>query len=719
MKEEQSQNNSEKTSIPKSIINANSREEIEIKQLNVRLYQVNNQHKQDNFSELEYLHKHQIELPESLQGYVFICGVLCPGKGTQIFNGDGMIYRLGFEKGKANIKTSIAKTPCYYADQATQKNIVKNTYLYKFFDGGLARTSIILGSRNQLNTAFVQTKDNLVITFDAGRPYEIDPDTMELLEPVGITKEWLPIFPAINRIFQAYSTVAHPAVDLSNQNGSDLLFTVNYSTGYNGRFQLILNPLLKIIFYTSLLINKIRGWKQKVNQRVMPYEEFLGKFTDLVRYNFKTKKIERWRLTLNGQPLYITQAVHQIAITKDYLIIPDISFMIEYSQILSPFLFDWIRKKMPIGYWISLIFLQLTKQKSFTTFYIVRRPSIDDCGSSLEDGEALKELPVIPVKIPREVSHFTVDYDNPGDKITLHIGHRNGWDVTEWISSYDQPIPEKGKNKLRPNDLKGMIVGSTDLGFLGRYIIDARTGELLDTKLVSDSNKNTWSLSVYTHREICRERETERETKVKNIYWVSWGFSWELIPERIYEAYTKNEYRTISSENLPKSDQPATLLRLDTESMQIVDSFAFPHGYFACSPQFIPTSSQVPPKDKDESIDGYILCVVFSDENPQGEFWVFHADNFHKNPIYRLSHPKLNLRFTIHSTWLPDINKGKYSEEIRHQKRESVYLDYEDLIRDGSAKTQKIFDEVVYPHFIEQTSEEELQELLRKPKERK
>ncbi|MUG94607.1 hypothetical protein F7734_20410 [Scytonema sp. UIC 10036] len=190
---------------------------------------------------------------------------------------------------------------------------------------------------------------------------------------------------------------------------------------------------------------------------------------------------------------------------------------------------------------------------------------------------------------------------------------------------------------------------------------------------------------------------------------MSWGFSWELIPERIYDAYKESNYRTIPHEKLPTQNKPSTLLRLDTEFMKIVESFHFPNGYLACSPQFIP-SSQPLPEGKDKSTHGYIICVVLSDDKPKGEFWIFDANDFNGKPIYRLSHQNLHLRLTIHSTWLPEIKKSHNSETTDRKKRreDSLKLDCDVLVRKGSAKLQKIFDDVVYPHFIQQTPEDEL-----------
>jgi hypothetical protein len=164
---------------------------------------------------------------------------------------------------------------------------------------------------------------------------------------------------------------------------------------------------------------------------------------------------------------------------------------------------------------------------------------------------------------------------------------------------------------------------------------------------------------------------------------------------------------------------PATLLRLDTERMEIADSFEFPIGYLARSPQFIPSKEPLP-AGKDPATHGYIVCVIMSDAEPDNphtiakdEIWVFHADDFKGKPIYRLSHPDISLGLTIHSTWIPTIEFGKYSEAERQAMRKhTLDRDFNPVVQ---AKifphTKTLFSEVVYPHYINQTTEAELIDL--------
>jgi hypothetical protein len=703
------------------------------------------------------------ELPAGLHGYAFIVGALFQSEdrpeedGTQVYTGDGMVYRLGFEDGKAILKTRIAKTPCYYADPATKfyildwilnkkirsKFVKKHkllSYCLAFRDGGQSRFSLILGSRNQLNTAFLKTRDHLLLTIDAGRPYRLDPDSMELLEPIGSTKEWFSIFPVIARltwinIFEVYINSAHYITDLNQSKGKqDELFTTNYSTGYNGKFKKQVNWVLDCKWFQNL----IKLFYILVTREFNPRQEF-GRFTYLIRYRFEDKqkclksKMERWRLLLpDDQPVLVEQSLHQLAITEKYIILADIAFKMEFSQIFSPFLFGFLKlcksnKNFAFfGKWIYEVFFEAIKPLPFANLYIVNRQDLDqeNIGDPTTDiPENIPEIIVQKVTLPREISHFAADYNNPDHQITLHVGHVNGWDVTEWITHYDESV--LGKEQEFRKDLEGMMVGSTDLGSLGRYVVDGETGKIESCKTVQDP-ESTWALSIYTHRDISRDSLTETAQEVKNIYWLSLGFTWELIPNRIYDAYKSDPHRVIPVAELPKpkENKPITLLRLDTEQMEIVDSYQFPSGTYVSSTQFIPSSLPCP-QNIDASIHGFIVCAVMLDPEPnqphraRDEFWIFHADDFKNKPIYRLSASSdsdkepLNLAMTIHSTWLPNIPQQQYSVDERRKKREtSVIEDYQHLI-DGKCKAvQELFNDIVFPNFIKQTLEEDFEKVL-------
>jgi len=725
---------SENHHIPKSVIKT-SRDELDLSTIPNELGLPHLQiHKQETQTSQPVL---VTELPKDLHGYAFTVGALFQAEnrpqehGTLLYTGDGMIYRLGFSNGQANLKTRIAKTPCYYADLPTQLYLAEKavepkaqfakhnpifSYFAGFRDGGQSRFSLLFGSRNQLNTAFLRTRNHLLVTIDAGRPYIVDPHTLELVEPVGYTSQWKGLFPVLSKVlklhlFDTYINSAHPIADVSQSDDKvDELFTTNYSTGYNGKFSepvgIVLNGVNAVL----------KGFFPEITN-----EDF-GRFTYLVRYRFNDQaaglkpEMKSWKMVLpDGQPVLVQQSLHQLGLTEKYLILSDITFRMEFSQIFSPFFFGFLKlpeinKLDDLGTWIYSTFLQQCKPLPFGSLYIINREDLDQ-NPNAEIVIAKK------VTIPIEISHFAADYANPDDKITIHIGHSNGWDVTEGITPYDKSVP--GKPKLRKDALEGMMSGATDLGSLGRYVINGKTGEIESVKLIQDAD-STWSLSVYSHRDLCRDNKEELSKTVENIYWMSWGFTWENIPQRIYEAYKADIRRNVPIEQLPDY-KPPTLLRLDTEKMEIVDRFHFPDRHFACSPQFIPSSQ--PSEDKDPSIDGYIVCMIIKD-NPtqpnksQDEIWIFHADDFNNKPIYRLSSSSdqtpLNLALTLHSTWLPNFEQMRlYSEDERRQKRaDSVKQDYEHFLENKWEIIQKLFHNIVYPHFINQTLETDFEKFL-------
>ncbi|WP_309738908.1 carotenoid oxygenase family protein, partial [Chamaesiphon sp. OTE_20_metabat_361] len=527
---------------------------------------------------------------------------------------------------------------------------------YRFLDGGMVRHSLLLGTRNQMNTAFVATKEHLLATFDAARPHIIDPDSLELLEPIGAASNWQGLAPKqpawLTQVFQPYSNPAHPVCDhLQSGDEAGEFITANYSAGLS---------LLSVI-------DRFRRWyKARRGLDGVILKNPWGAFTSLVRYRFDSQSFEKWRLVLpNGEPVIIQQAIHQMALTEDYIIVGDIAFKIELSQIFAPFLFGGIRKySVQIGYWLSLMFLKLVQPLPYANLYSIARSDLD---KPISAGKPAT-LTAIKIVLPREVSHFVTDYRNPDGKITLMSAHNGGWDVTEWIGEYDESVnldcentpaitkgiealagvnkglPPVTQTKCLRKEFRGFQPAPVDLNSVARYTIDAKTGAVIKANFLSDtgdnpSKCNTWSVSVNTHRNLNRDSELETGEKITSLYWMGWGFTWETIPKRIYRAYRDRDNRVIPVEGLPQSDMPATLLRIDTERMEIADSFEFPIGYLARSPQFIPSKDPCPP-DRDPATHGYIVCVIMSDAEPhnphtvaQDEIWVFHADDFKGKPI--------------------------------------------------------------------------------------
>ena len=122
------------------------------------------------------------ELPSDIQGHAFTIGSI-PGNGNgpQVV-GDGFVYRLSFAPESVRLKSCVMRTDCYLLDEAT-----KDMPEFAFEDKTFVRVSPAFGVRNFANTAFQPIQDGrLLVTYDAGRPWEIDPTTLDVITPVGL-----------------------------------------------------------------------------------------------------------------------------------------------------------------------------------------------------------------------------------------------------------------------------------------------------------------------------------------------------------------------------------------------------------------------------------------------------------------------------------------------------------------------------------------------------
>jgi carotenoid cleavage dioxygenase-like enzyme len=546
------------------------------------------------------------KLPREIAGHVFVVGAVPFRDGSPLFNGDGMVYRLDLGDGAtgAKLKTRVMKTPCYYADIATRGNAS-----HEFVNLGMIRMSGSFGARNELNTAFMPFDNRLLVTFDGGRPWEINPETLELITAVGTNTEWRAALPPsmANGPFPPQMSTAHPIWDEYTRE----IFTVNYG---------------------MVLGEEIPGWLR------------------LLRWDGQTD-VEGWDVQLeDGSPVQILQSTHQLAITRDWLVIFDTSFLVEGEQIFDP----------------SIIHAQ----KPQTACYLIRRSDLSQGG-----GTVTARLLVID----RECVHMTADYENPNGQITLHIAHNCATDASEWLREDD--ILADG-TPVRA-DLVGLNPAATDVNQIGKHVLDAESGRVVESNYFDD-NDHTWQVAFFTHRGMTAPGRHE------TMFWNSLGFTDETLTQRMLDLYTDYPHRQIPVSSLVA--KPATLFRFNVTGSEIVDSYTFPSGRFASSPQFVPRSGSMEPHN------GWLVCTVISDDTSTpsssgDEFWVFDARNLQQGPVTRLGHTALNMGFTLHTTFMPSFGPRNSNYRI------DVEADHAPLIEHASDFVKQVMRDQVFPHF--------------------
>jgi len=541
-------------------------------------------------------------LPRDLQGHIFIAGALPWNDGAPLFNGDGIMYRVDFGDGDPKLKSRIAKTPCFYADHATQGTDLG------FVNVGITRMSRSLGVRNELNTAFVAMGHRLLVTYDGGRPYEVDPNTLELITPVGPNSAWHPALPEFmsSGPFTTHFSTAHPYYDEHTQE----LLTLNYGPEIEGR-----PPFLRVLTWD--------GERDPVA-------------ADLVDED--------------GDPISIHQSVHQFAVTRDYLVIVDCAFLVEIEQIFNP---DYAEAQNPNS-----------------RLFIVKR-------ADLASGRAVARELVVPM----EMIHLTADYENPNGEITLHVSHNNGSDGSEWLREGDtifttgEPIDPR---------YAGLIPSGTDINVVGRHIIDGETGRLVSSQTFQDESY-TWGLAFHTYG------GHTAPGRFESVFFNSIGYEEETLTQRLMDLYGDHPHRHVPVSAVTGSRAP-TLFRFDPINMRIADGYTFPPGRMGSSPQYVPR-----PNARHQH-DGYLVCTVISDDtrtegSSGNEVWVFDATDIAQGPLVRLGHPALDIGFTLHTAYMPELTSRGSSYRV------SVREDYAEKLASANESIVALFNDHVFPNF--------------------
>jgi len=82
------------------------------------------------------------------------------------------------------------------------------------------------------------------------------------------------------------------------------------------------------------------------------------------------------------------------------------------------------------------------------------------------------------------------------------------------------------------------------------------------------------------------------------------------------------------------------------------------------------------------------------------EIWIFDATNLEQGPLYKLSHPKMNFGFTVHTTWLKEaVSPKKMNYDIKDDYQDLVQKLMEKESPAIAKKVHKLFEEEIYPHF--------------------
>jgi hypothetical protein len=595
--------------------------------------------------------------------------------GSSTLNGDGYVMRFDFSKtGVIQLKTNILKTfPAYQADEATKYGTPQHELL-GFRNFGIARLSPTLGARDQAATAFVpvlyqgETNYRLYATSDMGRAYEVDPASLRCLAPVGKISDFVPATPSyVPWIFPLIQATAHPVFDPKSQ----LYYTLNYTKSMSDmlssvKFLQKITSAEKLANFEKGLEAKIQSLKNSRQSKKELAQEILRYFENggdeptentgnqrssgmidavyILAYNGQGN-FQRWNITdQKGENIEIVQCVHQMGITQDYVLFSDSAFKITLD-VLSPFAYNAIIDDF-------IRYLTSVPQESFTNLYIVKKTDLQTSNTDVK---------AFSFKLSPEFVHFTCDYLNPNQTITLYSANNAAACLAEWIRFYDELIDG---SKADPSSAGILATGSMDVSRLGKAKINLATMQVEADYLHltgSEPNGNgahTWLAGFYTYNGMLAP--TQPVNRIEDLYWQCSGLENRRLSKFIYSLYENYPNRIVPLNEVvayTEKGVPFQVSRLNTQTMQIEDFYSLPKACEIMSLQFIPRKRNSPtPPDVLPSRDGYIFCAVINEVNPnyfRREMWLFDAQNLAKGAVCVLTHPDLDFSTALHWVWLP------------------------------------------------------------------
>lgn len=616
--------------------------------------------------------------------------------------GDGHVHRVDLSPGKLTFDSRRVAA----LSQAAEVEAKKNTRIADFSDLGVSRISPSngfgrggFGVRNFSNTALVpvsipidgdeRTAPALVVTYDAGRPWLMDPRTFEMIAPIGSMHTWSAQlfrrcpFPFLN-------STAHPAWAVE-EGGAGTLYVVDFVRDLGAKLLRILDLLKKECPPDGPEDGRLDGDMtaadyQDLTQTVVG-EVLLAKEPGL--------RIGIWRapdgagaakdalrfvpvVGPTGDAIVLEDSCHQMVVTDTYVVFADAAFKFELDSLipeatgfatLSLSQIAWLRKRL------SFV------PKAKTPLWAVRRADLD---AALENPDQAPVRAIALGTFDDRVIHFAADRnDEGGTCVRILAVHHNATDPGEFVHSSDTDL--EGQPFWDPNargapggsdrhDVIGFFTAGYDPNEVASYAfhVDAQ-GRATKTRddesgQPEDWRAAAWMLGLPTGPNMLTGTERPGDA-VDRIFLGSLGLPPELVTRLTYDLYQSYGGRFGPNRGLARTSveelnriikdggRSGAFLAARRENGKLVldDWFETDPGVVTAAPQFIPAP-------EGSAGDGLVCVAVFREFIEDGdqrrrEIWVFDAGpgKLSEGPLARFDAEPLGWRMPFHAAWLPDL----------------------------------------------------------------
>ncbi|MFP2926876.1 carotenoid oxygenase family protein, partial [Pyxidicoccus sp. 3LG] len=458
-------------------------------------------------------------------------------------------------------------------------------------------------------------------------------------------------------------------------------------------------------------------------------------YTQLVSWDTWENRLHHWKLVdaATGKDV-VTASLHQIAVTRDYVVLLDSNFPINAWKIASQAVGPWL----PGG--VQRLVEKLTAEPSHpqAVFWVVKRAALHPSAATLS-AEDPPAVPAYRFQSGGGGLHFTALYENPDDVLTLVAAHSPTEDLTHALEAGALLINGKRVEDWQVGMPTAVPVTRSSVGV---HRIDMKRLRMQSSLYSHDDF--TWGLTVFSEPGLVtggleshlRMNGTPANDTIPPeelaLYVNSDGFTADMVTEAVYQLYKPV---VGDKAGLPiEEGRAASFFKFFVHSGRF-EGYVLPSGWYGFAPQFVP-SARFPavPHWK-----GYVVALVVSDPTPDlpadstgDEVWIFDSQDFAKGPICRLGSRNFDVGMTLHTTFLPpglmreltqeDPDGAEpycvdVAEDLDVGELEKAYLEWPEALLPrvpralfapwrlgvkwalNFPKLREVFEKDVYPHF--------------------
>ncbi|WP_083457140.1 carotenoid oxygenase family protein [Sandaracinus amylolyticus] len=506
-----------------------------------------------------------------------------------------------------------------------------------------------LGLANLANTTPVPTFEigsggrRLVVSYDAGRPTEIDPRALCHVSPIGSARDYET---AVGSSFSPMiMTSGHPVYDPAFDSGRPALLFTN-------------------------VVPRVLDFVTPFSQRIVRGDLYVTAWDGSSRGPARPIRVH-----VDGDPVTMEQAsAHQICLTRDHLLVFNANLVLNTSALAEPILgllTEEVRRKLPSfarpaldAMWRPLErFLRAPVPGTACDLYIIPKEALR---RALEDGS--RRVDGLRVRLPGELSHAIADWDDSSGHLTFYAQHNIGADPADQIHEDD----ELATGDRVDDRYRGLFTHATDLNQVRKHVVHvtSSTATLVSTKSFPDPASASqfkygvnllppcqplpYELAGGTSAASSLAAQVRTQT---HTYWIAGGYLPEIMAVRTFDdfraARTPSERLLPEAQFLTKLVDPANttqLFRLDAD-LSLESAYAFPPGWLMSAPIYVPRAGGTTTKD------GWLVGCVWGPTHPHVELWIFDGQqSLAAGPIAKLTPApdEIGVRpgFPLHGSWI-------------------------------------------------------------------